>query len=132
MDSHSAGVIVGGLSQSPCSIVTCSFDFARGDVPLEIHCRSVASLTVALSAPPPPSPPLACRKEYKSVWQLSRPSATFTTIHNMAPVDVPLLRHIFSFADMETLVLTCRPASFTCLVIVDEEVIKRIERMFAW
>ncbi|EIW54757.1 uncharacterized protein TRAVEDRAFT_50895 [Trametes versicolor FP-101664 SS1] len=46
--------------------------------------------------------------------------------------DVPILRHIFSFADMETLTLTCRPASLMCLTITQEEVVTRIEGIIGW
>ncbi|KAL1942617.1 hypothetical protein VTO73DRAFT_4857 [Trametes versicolor] len=50
----------------------------------------------------------------------------------MADLNIPVLRHIFAVEEMETIVTTCRPASFVNLVVADEEVQERIDALFAW
>lgn len=45
---------------------------------------------------------------------------------------VPVLRHSFSTMDMQTLLSTCRPASFVQLTLGEDELQDKVDGLFRW
>lgn len=50
----------------------------------------------------------------------------------MLPFSTRLFRLVLTFAEVETLVLTCRPASTASKALVEEELMQRIKTVIAW
>lgn len=50
----------------------------------------------------------------------------------MTTLNIAILASVVAYADMATLLLSCRPASRSCQRMVDEEIEFRINALFSW